>query len=302
MENPQTFRRMFLLAIAGIVAIVAVIALRAQAPDTKPVAFEVATVKPNTSAEWRVAGGFQPGGRYSVTNYTLRALIAAAYMRPQVNPDFLISGGPKWIDADHFDVQAKAAEDVPPSVGPDTASSPRRLMLQALLAERFKLKVHHEISERPIYALVFARTDRKTGPQLRLAAIDCAAIAAGRGGAPPPSPSQLGARPACGMRVAPGNLGGGGVVMSQFASLLPRFVDRVVLDQTGLVGGFDLELNWTPAPGEWTPPPLPGVPDPPAQGPTLFTALQEQLGLKLESAKGPVDVLAIDHVEHPTEN
>ena len=119
-------------------------------------AFEVASVKPNKSGESRVSGGFQPGGRYKVSNYALRSLIAAAYLRPQVNPDFLISGGPNWIDADRFDVDAKAAEDFPPV--PDGPRSPRRVMLQALLADRFKLKVHHEASERPIYALVMART------------------------------------------------------------------------------------------------------------------------------------------------
>jgi len=94
-----------------------------------------------------------------VTNYPLRNLIAAAYLRPQINPDFLISGGPNWIDSEHFDVDAKAATDFPP--GPDSPTAPRRIMLQKLLADRFGLRVHHETSQRPVYALVMARADNR---------------------------------------------------------------------------------------------------------------------------------------------
>jgi uncharacterized protein (TIGR03435 family) len=267
--------------------------LSAQTPPSP--AFEVASVKPNKSGESRVSGGFQPGGRYKVSNYALRSLIAAAYLRPQVNPDFLISGGPNWIDDDRFDVDAKAAEDFPPV--PDGPLSPRRVMLQALLADRFKLKVHHEASERPIYALVMARTGRTIGPKLRVVAVNCAATALARARGGPPQPGE---RPACGMRVGQGNVSGSAVTMAQLTNLLPRFVNRVVVDRTGLIGGFDLDLTWTPAAGEWVAPPVPGGPPISDDGPSLFTALQEQLGLKLESTKGPVDVLVIDHVEQPT--
>jgi uncharacterized protein (TIGR03435 family) len=250
---------------------------------TTPRSFEVASIKPNKSGDARVSGGFQPGGRYRVTNYTLRALIAAAYVRPQVNPDFLISGGPKWIDADHFDVDAKAQEDLPPSTGTDTASSSRRVMLQALLAERFKLKVHTETSERPIYALVVATSDRTMGSQLHPSTADCAGTPA-----------------ACVTRIGPGSVTGSSFTLAQLVNLLPRFVNRVVVDRTGLAGPFAIDLRWTPAPGEWMAPPLPGVSDPPADGPSLFTALQEQLGLRLESQRGSVDVLVVDSAEPPT--
>jgi bla regulator protein blaR1 len=92
--------------------------------------------------------------------------------------------------------------------------------------------------------------------------------------------------------------------MAQFVSLLPRFVDRIVTDSTGLTGRFDMELNWTPLPGEWVAPPSPGVQRglPTADGPSLFTAVQEQLGLKLRAQTGPVDTLVIDSVEKSSEN
>jgi hypothetical protein len=102
----------------------------------------VAVVNVNTSGEGRVAGGCRPGGRYSVTNYPLRALIAAAYLRPQINPDFLIAGGPDWIDKARFNVEGNAAGEFPP--GPDGPNAPRPVMLQRLLADRFGLRVHHE--------------------------------------------------------------------------------------------------------------------------------------------------------------
>jgi len=265
--------------------------LRAQSrTDTPAFAFEVASVKVNKSGEQRVSGGFQPGGRYNVTNYTLRALIAAAYLRPQVNPDFLIAGGPEWIDTERFDVEAKAASEFP--AGPDGPSAPRRVMLQSLLAERFKLAVHNERRDRAVYALMMARADARPGPRLRQAAPDCAPAPAAREGAA--------AQSACNVRVGPGSVRGGAMTVLQLQNLLPRFVDRVVLDRTGLTGRFDLDLEWTPASGEWVAPPVAGAQAPVADGPSLFTALQEQLGLKLESTTGPVDVLVVDRADPPT--
>jgi uncharacterized protein (TIGR03435 family) len=257
------------------------------AQEQPRLAFEAATVKPNNSGETRVSGGFRLGGRYTVTNYTLRSLIAAAYVRPQVNPDFLIAGGPKWIDSDRFDVDAKAADEFP--MGEDGPVAPRRLMLQALLEDRFKLKVHHETRQGPVFALLFARNDRAPGPKLRRSSIDCAAPPAGTRG--------------CTARIGQGRIAAAGTTVAQFASLLPRFVDRVVIDSTGLMGRYDLELKWTPAPGEWAAPPPPGRGEsPPADGPSLFTALQEQLGVKLQSQTGPIDTLVIDQVEKPDAN
>jgi len=255
--------------------------LRGQTPsDQKPLAFDVASIKLNSSAEERVAGGFLQGGRYRVTNYSLRSLIAAAYLRPQVTPDFLIAGGPDWIDTARFDIDAKAATDFSPA--PDGPSAPRRVMLQRLLADRFALRVHTTTSERPVYALVMARADRRMGPQWHVAQGQCASRERAT---------------SCAARIGPGAVTLKGTTVAQLVNLLSRFVNRVVVDRTLLTGAFDVELRWTPAPGEWV---APGQDAPSADGPSLFTALQEQLGLKLEATKGPVDVLVIDHVEKPT--
>lgn len=262
-----------------------------------PAKFEVATIKPNKSDDSRVSGGFQPGGVYRVANYTLRALIAAAYLRPQINPDFLISGGPKWIDTDRFNVEAKADGDFPVVPGPESVSSPRRMMLQALLAERFQLRVHTGTMERPIYLLKLAKGDGIRGPQLTQATSDC--------GAPATRPNQapLTGGSTCTPRIGPGLIDLHGATMAQFVGLLPRFVDRVVRDQTALSERLDLQLKWTPAPGEWIAPPIPGVAEAPApDGPSIFTAIQEQLGLRLESSRGPVEVLVIDSAQQPSEN
>jgi uncharacterized protein (TIGR03435 family) len=240
--------------------------------------FEVASIRENTSGEDRVSGGFLPGGLYRVVNYPLRSLIAAAYLRPQVNPGFLIEGGPDWMDTTRFDIEARAAAEFP--AAPDGPNAPRRVMLQQLLADRFGLKVHHVTRQGDVYALTFAQADRRPGPAMKVSAGEC-------------SP--------CGLRIGPGSITGTGVTITQLMAPLPRFVDRVVIDSTGLTDRFDLTLKWTPAPGEWIAPPPPGsafVP-PSADGPSLFTALQEQLGLKLQAQKGPIDILVVDEARKP---
>jgi uncharacterized protein (TIGR03435 family) len=184
-----------------------------------------------------------------------------------------------------------------------------------VLVDRFKLAVHNESRELPIYELVKARSDGKLGPQLHPATVDCAALAAARGrGAPPPGGPGPGGpgfgpggRPVCGMMVGPANLAAGGQSMAQFAALLSGRVQRVVIDRTGLTGNFDFDLTWTPdqmPQGQPGPPPPGAPPLPPIDpnGPSIFTAVQEQLGLKLESTKGPVDVVVIDRAEQPTED
>jgi len=271
---------------------------QSQAPSADTPAFEVASVKPNKSGDGRVMIGMQPGGRFTATNVPLRMLIRNAYQLQ----DAQLVGGPDWIASDRFDIMAKAEGDPPPT--PPGTAGPIQLMLRTLLADRFKLVVHNETRELPIYALVLARSDGRLGPQLRPAAVDCAAMAAARGrGGPPPALPQPGERPTCGMRIGPGQMAGGGFPLSQFATTLSQFVQRGVVDRTGLTGNFDLDLTWTPDfQGRGGPPP-PGAPDLPPidpNGPSIFTAVQEQLGLKLDSQKGPVDVLVIDRVEQPT--
>jgi uncharacterized protein (TIGR03435 family) len=276
--------------------------LRLKAQDAASPTFEVASVKSNKSGDGRIMLGFQPGGRFTATGVTLKMLIAQAYGVGQPLAPFQILGGPDWIDRDRFDIVAKAEGDVAP--GPN---GPIPLMVRAMLADRFKLAVHTDTREMPVFALVKAKNDGTLGPQLKAATVDCAAMRGARGG-PPPLPPVLGERPPCAMRITPGNLQGGGMNMAQLASALTRMpaVNRIVLDRTGLMGGFDFDLTWTPdqmpagpialPPGA---PPLPPI-DP--NGPSLFAAVQEQLGLKLESTKGPVDVVVIDRAEPPTED
>jgi uncharacterized protein (TIGR03435 family) len=264
----------------------------------------------NKSGDGRIGIGLQPGGRFNATNVTLKMLIGMAYGTPQPLPDSQLIGGPKWIDTDRFDVVAKAPEDSPS--GPNVPSAQMYPMIRTLLAERFKLAVHHETRELPIYALMLARGDGRLGPQMKPAAVDCAPLRGARGSAPPPIPPAPGERLACGIRMSPGNLSGGGTTMAQLTTVLARFVDRVIVDRTALTGSFDVDLTWTPdrlpqggpglqgGPGGAPPaPPLSAI-DP--NGPSIFTAVQEQLGLKLESTKGPVDVVVIDSAEHPTED
>jgi uncharacterized protein (TIGR03435 family) len=253
-------------------------------------AFDVASVKRNTSGDQRVAIQIQPGGLFRATNVPLRLLLGNAY-----RGEGRIEGWPSWFNSDRFDIVAKVEGDAPPDQF--------RAMLRALLQERFKLSVHHETRELPIYALVVARKDGKTGPHLRPAAVDCDTV--GRGSAPPPIAQSPTERLPCGMRQAPGRILAGGVPMAPLVGNLSNFVDRLVVDRTGLKGNFDLELEWTPdqqsQPATGDAPPG-AFPPPPAGGPSIFTALQEQLGLKLESTKGPVEVLVIDSVERPTED
>jgi uncharacterized protein (TIGR03435 family) len=281
----------------------------AQAPaTTEDAVFAVASVRPNTSGDQRVMIKNEPGG-LTATNVPLRVLIRTAY---QLQEDSQIVGAPSWIASDRFDIVAKAEGA---SLVPGGAALGRpNVRLQALLKDRFKLTVHKETRELSIYALVLARRDGRLGPRLRPTTVDCVAILAalfplpGRGNAPappPPSPHPSDKAPVCGSTGGPGRLISQGMTMARLALNLSGRVDRVVVDRTGLAADFDLDLEWMPDQFEGSGPlgPLPGTQPPTpsdSSGPSLYTAVQEQLGLKLESTKGPVDVLIVDHVEQPT--
>jgi uncharacterized protein (TIGR03435 family) len=167
--------------------------------------------------------------------------------------------------------------------------------------------VHRETRELPIYALVVGRKDGQLGPQLKKTALDCAAINAARQSGTPASPPQPGQPPGCGIRMGFGQLTSTGLPLTNLASSLVMVVHRSVIDRTGLAGGFDFDVKWTP---DQLPPRPAGLPaDQPIRmngveidpnGPSIFTALQEQLGLKLEAQRGPVEVLVIDRVARPT--
>ncbi|MEO8258616.1 MAG: TIGR03435 family protein [Acidobacteriota bacterium] len=295
--------------------------LRAQGPQADTPTFEVASVKPNKSGEGFIQVGGR-GGQFTITNAPLRLIIRNAY-RLQ---DFQIVGGPGWLASDRFDIVAKS--------DPAATQEQTQAMVKALLAERFKLKVHTESRDLPLYALQLARSDGKLGPKIKAAAVDCAALAASRRGGPaggpgdpgpivrggPGGPGGPGAPPPgggpgggrgpdspfgpCGIRIGPGSISASGQPMAQLASSLSIWVNRTVVDRTGLAGSFDLELAWTPEQlpqGRGDPPPgAPALPPIDPNGPSIFTAVQEQLGLKLDSQRGPVEVLVIDGVEPPT--
>jgi len=259
--------------------------------------FEVASVKPNKSGENFISFRNQPGGRFSISNAPLREIIRFAYQLQ----NFQIVGAPEWAASDRFDVVAKAEGDVPPA--PPGSVGPMQIMVRNLLAERFGLKVRNESREMPRYDLVLARSDGRLGPQLSPSTTDCQAIfAAARRGGGPPAPPAPGERPQCGMRIGPGVLSAGAFPLSQLATALSPMVQRIVIDRTGLTGAFDAELKWTPdqLPQGPAPPGAPPLPSIDPNGPSIFTALQEQLGLKLESVRGPVDVLVIESVSQPT--
>jgi uncharacterized protein (TIGR03435 family) len=241
----------------------------AQAP-----AFEVASVKRNTSDE-PAGGSISPpaGGRFQANNVTLRTLIRTAY---DVE-NFQISGGPKWIDSDKFDVNAKAAGN---ATWPDS-----RMMLQELLATRFKLSLSRESRTMPAYALVIG----KNGPKLT----------------PPTDP---GCQPpplgACSrLRFLDRKvLSGVNVSTAQLAQVLTTFMGRPVIDKTGLTSIFDFKIDFVldlPMSEQ-----AQGTDDGAAQSisPSVFTSLQEQLGLKLVPQKDPVELLVISYGEQPTPN
>jgi bla regulator protein blaR1 len=263
--------------------------------QTPPNAFEVATVKPNKSGDGRVMLGMQPGGRFNATNVPLRMLLRQAFNVQ----DFQIVGGPDWLTSDRFDVVAKAPEG---EFNVDTM----RPMLRSLLVDRFKLVHHNENRDMPIYSLMKARSDGKLGPNITPAAVDCATVMRGRrGGGPPPAPPQPGQKMECGFMIGFGRMNAGGMPMTQLAQALSPQVGRIVLDKTELTGNYDFELTYSPEglgsafPGGG-PQLLNGGPPPVDPNlPNVFTALQEQLGLKLDSQRGPVDVVVIDRVEQP---
>lgn len=259
--------------------------------------FEVASVRPNTADDGKIMIGIQPGGRFNAVNVPLWDLIRQAYGVQR----FQLVGGPDWLETARYDIVAKAEGDIPRG-GPGAPLGPLNFMMQDLLEERFKLKAHREMREMPIYALAHARSDQRLGQGLRPSAIDCSAFR-GRGGpgGPLPAPPSPGERPACGMRVAPGQVSAGGIPIAQLGLMLSQLAQRIVVDRTGLTGNFDIDLTFTPDRMPQGPLP-PGVQLPPIDpnGPSLFTAVQEQLGLKLEAGRGPVEVLVIDHVERAT--
>lgn len=274
-----------------ILAIIILAALAAQskaASNASLPSFEVASIKPNSSGTSNISMHIAPGGRFTARNITVKQLIEDAYDIQ----GFQISGAPGWLGSARYDIVAKAV-DSPENDPSHLSESERkafeqqhRRRLQSLLITRFHLQTHNTSKEGPVYALVIA----KNGSKLRAA----------RG----EKPNNRG------MTMRPGQLEGQGVPLSFLAEYLSRQLSRIVVDDTGLAGIYDFTLMWAPderlsqmfknagAENEGAGDALPSG----ASGPSVFTAIQEQLGLKLKSKKAPVDVLVIDDVEKPSEN
>jgi len=220
--------------------------------------FEVASIKPSGPDD-RLMYRLQPGGRYLATGLTLRTLVANAYSVP----DFLISGGPAWRDSDKYNIEAKVGSPLPP--WPDS-NKQLALMLQSLLEDRFKLALHREIREEPVYELVVSRS----GAKLKMAGADQSA----------------------GFEMTAGRIHSMAVPLEYLATNLEYILGRQVIDKTGFAGKYSYTVTYMPdeaSPAD-------------AGSPSIFTAVQEQLGLKLEAAKARVEVLIIDHVEKPSPN
>ena len=244
--------------------------------------FEVASVKPNVSGPGPVQIHTGAGSRFTATNVTLQSLVQFAY-RVQA---FQVIGGPDWINTDRFDIVAKG-------------DGAMQLMLQAMLADRFKLVSRAESRDLPIYNLVVARSDGRLGPSLHASTVGCDDDRGNINKAPLPS---AGAAP-CGIRGGIGTMTLNGAPMAQFANTLSGLLERTVVDRTALTGNFEGSLKWTPdesTPGLQKKAAFVAAVDP--NGPSIFTALQEQLGLKLDAAKGPVDVLIVVSAQRPVAN
>ena len=261
-------------------------------PSTAPLTFEVASIKPSTESGFRIGIQMMPGGGLRVNGVTLKLLLTIAY---DVR-DFQIVGGPGWIASDRYDIMAKPPEsgsepqtDDPRQLSDaqiKTTQEQMRERLQALLADRFQLTIHRDSKDQAVYALLVS----KSGPKIH--AVDMKA-----GGGPPR------------MMMGHGMINGQAVGLEMLANALSNQLGRPVLDRTGLTGRFDLKLQWTPDPGQaggpfggQLPPGVQAPPPPDPNGPSIFTAVEEQLGLRLESQKGPVEMIVIDRVEKPSEN
>lgn len=235
--------------------------------------FEVASIRENKSGSGASFSSPRPGGNYNASNMTLRSLVWVAYRIPRER----VIGGPGWVDTVRFDIAAKAADNVSPSQMNE--------MLKSLLAERFQLVARQEQRDLPVYALVVARRDGTFGPRFRANPLECADRTAVEKVASALPPNAV--RP-CSMFQSERQLRGGVQTMNALADKLSQIADRPVVNRTGLTGTFDFELEWAPTPD--------------ADGVSVFTAVQEQLGLRLEPSTAPLEVVVITSAERPAEN
>jgi uncharacterized protein (TIGR03435 family) len=277
------------------VAIGLVVGLSAQ--SSRP-AFDVASVKRSPDISLRAInptpGVTMPGGVWRVRDSWIVNVIRTLY--PNHPLPGQVVGGPDWVARDYYDIEARTA--------PTATADEVRQMGRALLADRFKLALHTESRRVPAYALTL-RKDRKVGKGLATPAVNCSAFRAGGARPEDPTRQRNADRLACGLTVMPVfphtqvvagadlRLTAGDVTLAEIQTLLGRYMGRPVVDRTGLMQRFDIELQFDAPSGATT-----AVDD----GPSLTTAITEQLGLQLEDERAEIEVLVIDHIERPSEN
>jgi uncharacterized protein (TIGR03435 family) len=264
----------------------------AQTPGAELPSFEVASIKPSRPGAQNHNFSARQPGYFRVINMTARRMIEFAYNAQ----DFQVTGGPGWVDSQQYSVEAKVPDtDVPvlQAMPADQKMQQMGLMLRSLLQQRFKLKLSRAVQQKPVYALIVA----KEGPKLTPT----------KWQAPGPNAAQLPPSKTPHLNMGPASISAVDQPVSALCDLLmamPELEGRRIVDQTGLEGRYDYTLLFssdalnrqiTAGKGVQMPPPDDSVP-------SIFTALQEQLGLRLEDTKGPVDIYTIDHIEEPSEN
>lgn len=239
---------------------------RAQSSVATDLRFDVASVKHNQSGDPSIGFEVRPGGRFVATNIPLKQLIRAAYTMQL----YQIVDAPPWVDAERFDITGISDRDLNDS-RPWTPGAPYlavQLMMQSLLADRFTMVAHIEEREAQGYALVVDRS----GDSGRL------------------TPAKVPCEVNCGMRPAPGRLAARNVPLPTLAEFLSQVTGRLVVDASGLTGTFDIDLRWAPE----------GQPQVDADAPSIFAAVREQVGLRLEARRAPLRVLVVDSINRPT--
>jgi uncharacterized protein (TIGR03435 family) len=293
-------RRLLVSAILGLLPAV----LLAQT-EARP-SFDVVSIKPNRTNQGIPLVVFQPGGRMIAANVNIRQVILVAYSIDTLQ----LVDAPDWTTSERFAIEARTGDSTP--------TSTIRLMLRSMLAERFNLVAHTERRDLPIVAMTMARPDKRPGPKLVPSGPECRRIRPPEGipippPPPPPPPGAANAAPIriiletdeplrrrCGAMVTPGWMSAGNITMQEFTRPLSQVLRRPVINETGLEGEFDLDVIFSPEGlgGALVGPPPASVSD----APSLETALRDDLGIRLESRRGSVEVLVVEKIERPTEN
>jgi uncharacterized protein (TIGR03435 family) len=263
------------------------------ASDKAPPRFEVTSVRENHSGSRQSNFATTPG-RVTATNVNLYQLISIAYNGAPM-PMGTLEEAPNWAVSDKYDIIATTNSEL--------SRDEFQMMMRALLVDRFRLRIHEESRQRPIYVLTLARTDGSTGPQLRRSGIECG------NGAPTDGQRREAGNDSvqpCQLRTFPGKMTGRAVTLDMLVKTLVGAVadHREIRDQTGLDGRFDVDLEWTPdnAVVNLRPLDAPPLPEIDPNGPPLVTALREQLGLRLDAQKSDAKVWVIEYVERPKAN